>query len=266
MDESAVRLFLMFTLMSTLMYVCTYPDQDSGWWSCLALAVGSPDPVPGSETVELHLALRNLLPVPLHLGGGVRFTLVDEVGEWEVSLTPGRGTISGRREESSEERRQEGNCGGSGALSEDEAAAGRTTGAAGADRGPSLTDASAASPGGAMTLRPGGYWERAAVQVTPMYEQCERKHTSSQDPASPVNTLSPHSASFNLPPHHRCTGKLEVKRVTLALSDVASVSFRGPACPPSGSGAAAPSSLGGLHTLLALPPPFSGVGGVKPGE
>ena len=89
--------------------------------------------------------------------------------------------------------------------------------------------------------------------------------------------------------HTRCAGRLHVKRVTLFLSDLASVTFRapssgqvgGPVPPSSGTTAAtigstsgsadsnssapssAPASLGGLHAMLGLPPPFCGVGGVR---
>ena len=48
------------------------PQQDSGWWRCIAVAIGAPQLLPGSETVDLHLALWNLLPVPLHLQVRIR--------------------------------------------------------------------------------------------------------------------------------------------------------------------------------------------------
>ncbi|GAX76923.1 hypothetical protein CEUSTIGMA_g4370.t1 [Chlamydomonas eustigma] len=223
-------------------------QQDFGWWRCLAVALGSPQLLPDSDSIDLHLAFWSLLPVPLYLAGGVKLVLEDELGQWEVGLVGVRDALVPPAATNSIAKCTWGmERGDHASHNDDDALPGRDAdidhnvqlleslqigaGKQGAQVQPPHTIArgmeGAADGGGScspLSLSP-GCWERAVVRVAP-----------------------------------RCVGHLNVAQVILVISEQASVTFRASTFFSSTSPASSSASLGDLHTLLQLPDPFGGPG------
>ncbi len=258
-------------------------EQDFGWWRCVAVAVGGGQMrhpggsgSGGSGALELRVALYCLLPVPLRLGGGVRLTLEDKMGEWDIACGSADQDLNGGTAANGDGQREDDSmpgrdsCGGGDVSPSNGAGAGKLGRARGEAAG-FEADLARRHP---MVLHP-GRWEHSSVHISPRWAggvsfeiRCPREDDplclriddfSSSACCIPLDSMSA----------PRCAGRLHVTRVLLTLSDHCSVLFRAssffaaspasslPLAPSSSSSSLHSASLGALHSLLGLTEPFA---------